>query len=136
MENSQVKQLFDSLRESFSQNDTIKKIYGEPIETQGKTIIPVAQVSFGFGGGFGGGKSKKNGADISENNPDGAKGEGGGMGGGLSAKPIGIIEVTPNFTRFIRFNISRYVVIGAVLGLSIGSILGRRARRRHQYPAL
>jgi uncharacterized spore protein YtfJ len=135
METTQIKQLFASLAETFSQNSTIKKVYGDPIETQGKTIIPVAKVSMGFGGGFGGGTENKNeNADL-ETKPTGAKGEGGGMGGGLAAKPIGVIEITPNQTRFIRFNTWRYIALGAVLGMVI-SRLGRRARHRHHYPPL
>ena len=136
MDTTQIKQLFESLTNTFSENTTIKKVYGEPIETQGKTIIPVAQVSFGFGGGFGGGKGRKSNMEPATPNPSETGGDGGGMGGGLSAKPIGVIEVTPHHTRFIRFNIARYVAVGALLGLAIGSFTGRRTRRRHQYPPL
>ena len=135
METTQLKQLFSTLTETFSQNATIKKVYGDPIETQGKTIVPIAKVSFGFGGGFGGGKNGQENADTPGTDTNKAKGEGGGMGGGLSAKPLGVLEITPEYTRFIRFDISRYVVIGAVMGLLVG-LLSKRNRRKHQSPAL
>ncbi|WP_242916227.1 spore germination protein GerW family protein [Pontibacter liquoris] len=131
METTSFKQLFASLPEIFSRTATVKKVYGEPIETQGKTIIPVAQVAFGFGGGFG----DKNGKATAPSNPAEANGEGGGMGGGLSAKPIGFIEVTPNETRFVRINKGRYIALGALLGVTV-SLLARRPRRKHQYPPL
>ncbi|KAA5539948.1 spore germination protein GerW family protein [Adhaeribacter rhizoryzae] len=136
METTQIKQLISSLTETFSQNSTIKKVYGDPKETQGKTIIPVAKVSFGFGGGFGGGgiKGQEN-ADTPEPETNKAKGQGGGMGGGLLAKPLGLLEITPEYTRFVRFDISRYLVIGGVLGLMVG-LISKRNRRKHQYPAL
>ena len=41
--------LADSLRESA----TVEKVYGEPIEAYGKTIIPVARIAYGLGRGFG-----------------------------------------------------------------------------------
>ena len=54
---------------------TVKTVYGEPIEAQGKTIIPVARIVFGFGAGTGTGGDK----DST------ARGEGGGRDGGARA---------------------------------------------------
>lgn len=61
-----------------------KRIYGDPVERDGITVIPVAKVGYGFGGGDG----KKE------------KGEGMGGGGGLGIKPIGYIEIKNGETRF------------------------------------
>ena len=33
----------------------VKSVYGEPIAAQGKTVIPVAKVMYGYGGGGTGG---------------------------------------------------------------------------------
>lgn len=63
-----------SLAESF-RNVGVSRAYGEPIRLGGKEIVPVALVSFGFGGGTEGG------------DPEGA-GSGGG-GGGL-VFPLGV----------------------------------------------
>ncbi|MFP3460542.1 hypothetical protein R5O87_06815 [Arthrobacter globiformis] len=63
-----------SLTESF-RNVGVSRAYGDPIRLGGKEIIPVALVSFGFGGGTEGG------------DPEGA-GSGGG-GGGL-VFPLGV----------------------------------------------
>ncbi|MGW2602001.1 spore germination protein GerW family protein [Streptomyces klenkii] len=63
-------------------------VYGEPVTTEGITVIPVAEVGigfgFGFGFGFGGGAGRKAGAAMNS--------EGGG-GGGVMARPRGFIEI-------------------------------------------
>ncbi|WKU42863.1 spore germination protein GerW family protein [Streptomyces sp. VNUA116] len=57
-------------------------VYGEPVTTDGITVIPVAEVGIGFG--FGGGAARTVGAATT--------GEGGG-GGGVMARPRGFIEI-------------------------------------------
>jgi hypothetical protein len=52
-------------------------VFGEPVEGQGVTVIPVARARWGFGGGSGG--------------RDGEEGSGG--GGGTSVSPVGYIEL-------------------------------------------
>lgn len=69
--------------------------FGEPQVIDDKTIIPVAQVGYGFGLGFG------RGGQVSEEEDEpGTEGEGGGGGGGASAKPYGVIVVTPDDVYF------------------------------------
>lgn len=60
------------------------KIYGEPIERDGTTVIPVSKVSYAFGGGFGKQKGE----------------EGGGGGGALTTSPVGYIEIKNGATKF------------------------------------
>jgi len=45
--------LLQSLKDSVLTQASVKTIYGEPIQAQGKTIIPVARISYGFGAGAG-----------------------------------------------------------------------------------
>jgi uncharacterized spore protein YtfJ len=59
-------------------------IYGTPVERDGLTVIPVARVMYGLGGGSG--------------HKDGE--EGSGMGGGVMAKPVGYIEMKGGEARF------------------------------------
>ena len=33
---------------------SVKSVFGEPISANGKTVVPVAKLAYGFGGGFGG----------------------------------------------------------------------------------
>lgn len=89
-----LNKLFDSIEQTRDAAQW-KSAFGEPQVIEGKTIIPVAQVSYGFGLGFGRG----DGAQEEEDGPS-AGGEGGGGGGGASSKPLGVIVVTPDEVYF------------------------------------
>ncbi|MDQ3871173.1 MAG: sporulation protein [Chloroflexota bacterium] len=62
-------------------------VFAQPVERGELTVIPVAKMRWGFGGGTGRG-------------PDDASGEGG--GGGVVASPLGFIEVRPGGAVFRR----------------------------------
>ncbi len=79
---------FDQLQE----NASVNAVYGQPVETGGKVIIPVASVSYTFGLGMGEGQGPR----LEDGSQPG--GEGGGGGGGLRAKPVAVIEITPECT--------------------------------------
>jgi uncharacterized spore protein YtfJ len=111
--------LLQSLRDSIVGQAGVKTIFGEPISAQGKTVIPVAKLIYGYGGGAGTG-----GVGNSS-----AQGEGGGGGAGVRAIPVGIVEVSDQQTRFIPIT-SRKKLAGAVLaGIFLGISLGLRKRR-------
>ena len=96
----------------------MKTIYGEPIAAQGKTVIPVAKITYGYGPGAGTGVG-----DTS------ARGEGGGGGGGVRAIPVGVIEISDQQTRFVPIT-DRKKLTGAILeGIGLGMWLGWRRRR-------
>ncbi|MEL7505034.1 MAG: spore germination protein GerW family protein [Cyanobacteria bacterium J06554_6] len=77
-----VKQLAEDLK-LFAKAETI---FGEPIEVQGNTVIPVCKMSIGYGGGGGEGE----GADPKKGN---GKGTGAGAGGGVKIEPTALIVV-------------------------------------------
>jgi uncharacterized spore protein YtfJ len=91
-----------------------KAVFGEAIERDGTTVIPVARVRWGVGAGGG----------------QGPEGPGSGGGGGVVADPIGYIEVTSAGATFRP--IPRSFGPGAVLGgaLAIAIILRALARFR------
>lgn len=66
-------------------------VFGEPVEREGITVIPVARARFGFGGGGGRGARK-------------SEGSGGGGGGGASVSPVGYIEVRDGSSQFKRIS--------------------------------
>ena len=107
-------------------------VYGESIVIKDKIIIPVAKISYGFGGGFGklentGKKSESAKDDKGDKKPE--KGNGGGGGLGLKAEPVGVIEIGEFGTRFISINQTKkmlgFFIGGAILG---AILLGRKKR--------
>jgi uncharacterized spore protein YtfJ len=56
---------------------TVKRVFGEPYEKDGVTIIPAARVQGGAGGGGGGGEDTQ------------GQGRGSGSGFGMTARPVG-----------------------------------------------
>jgi uncharacterized spore protein YtfJ len=61
--------LIRSLAERLQGSATVRAVFGEPISAQGKTIIPVAKIGLGFGGGSG---TSPEGAAHSSTHPGGA----------------------------------------------------------------
>ncbi len=103
---------------------TIKNVYGDPIERDGRMIIPVARVAYGLGGGFGNGPSQAEGGETPAS--QGGEGEGGGAGGIVT--PLGVLEITPEGTTFLPITNVKNVLLAAVFGLLIGIFLGKRLK--------
>ncbi|HIP87438.1 MAG TPA: hypothetical protein EYH27_03250 [Anaerolineales bacterium] len=85
-----LQRLFDSV-ETLGRKANVNAAFGKPIATEGRTLIPVAEVSYGFGMSF----STVDGGEKTEA-PERAAGGG---GGGLRTRPIATIEVTPEGIR-------------------------------------
>jgi uncharacterized spore protein YtfJ len=79
----------ERLAEKMGLHARVATVFGDPVERDGVTVIPVAKARWGFGGGGGGGKGR--GAES---------GSGGGGGGGMLVTPVGYIEVTAGRSRF------------------------------------
>ena len=114
-----LQQLIQVLGERLNTSGGLNTVYGAPITAEGKTLIPVSRIAFGFGAGRG-------------LNPSTASGEGQaeigtGMGGGIIARPVGVLEVTSDQTRFISCNETPKLLGALFLGLGLGMWL--RARR-------
>ena len=84
---------------------SIKTVFGDPIERDGITIIPVAKVRWGFGGGAGSGPVPVGPGRAGDAGTIGASdisqgGSGSGGGGGVAADPIGYLEIGPDGATF------------------------------------
>ena len=87
-----VSELLERIGETVGQRAQVSTIFGEPVEREGVTVIPVAKARFGFGGGGGSGAREAN------------EGSGGGGGGGVAVTPIGYIEVHDRSAAFKRIS--------------------------------
>jgi uncharacterized spore protein YtfJ len=116
--------LVNSIRETVAGSTNVSAVFGEPIAAQGKTIIPVARIGYGFGGGSG----TKPGRDPL------AQGEsGGGGGGGGKVIPVGVVEVTAEGTRYIPFVSPGRVAVMVTIGVVLGMWMGRRRSSRRRF---
>ena len=78
--------LLDRMANRLGDNARAEVVFGDPVTQDGLTVIPVAKVRWGFGGGAGAGSDDgKDGEDY---------GEGGGGAGAVSATPVGYIEIS------------------------------------------
>ena len=109
-------EMLESIGESLGSTATVKSVFGEPIHAEGKTVVPVAKVAYGFGAG-GGRKSA---------NHDGCSDQPEGGGGGVRAFPAGALEITPGSTRFISYTDFRWLAAAFVAGAVLGRLLVRR----------
>ena len=79
-----VQDMLKQLAEDMKQFAKTETIFGEPIEIQGNTVIPVCKMSIGYGGGGG----EDEGTDEKEKC---GKGIGAGAGGGVKIEPAALI---------------------------------------------
>ena len=85
---------------------TVEAVFGEAVHEDGRTIIPVAKVTYGFG--FGGGRDAKKGPE--EERPR----EGG--GGGVSVRPVAILEMDSKASRVTPIiDLNRLALVGTLL---------------------
>jgi uncharacterized spore protein YtfJ len=109
-----IQALFERLQNGAS----ARTVYGEPVTAEGRTVIPVARVGYGFGAGSGTGKKGEE--------EDEKGGEGFGGGGCAAARPVGVVEITRDGTRFIHFGLGLKLLGAALVGYLFGSIFRRR----------
>jgi uncharacterized spore protein YtfJ len=85
-----VDELLERIGQTVGDKAKVSTVFGDPVEREGVTVIPVAKARFGFGGGGGSGAR------------EGQEGSGGGGGGGAYVSPVGYIEVRAADAEFKR----------------------------------
>lgn len=108
--------LIERVAELIQVNANARQVYGEPVERDGTTVIPVAKVQWGFGAGTMG---------------HGAIERGGG-GGGARAFPAGFIEIRNGSAQFRAYRDPAglaAMAAAAITGALLGMLLGRRGRK-------
>src|SRR3954447_4661110 len=117
---------FASIGEAIERGISIRHVYGEAVHHGETTVIPVASVAYGFGGGGGRRPGRMAHLPTRPAADAAADAEGAGGGGGVRMTPVGVLEIGPRGTRFIRFRpLAPMLGIGAI-GLAVGWLLGRR----------
>jgi uncharacterized spore protein YtfJ len=88
----ELEDIFEAL-EDMRDKASVSAVYGEPVTVGEKTIIPVADIKYGFGLGYGEGPARRDEDEEAEPSGQGG-GAGGGAGGGVAARPVAVLEVT------------------------------------------
>lgn len=84
----QLEDIFAAV-EDMREKASVGAVFGEPVEVGERTIIPVADIKYGFGLGYGEGPPTNEEAEEPA-----ASGRGGGAGGGIAARPVAVLEIS------------------------------------------
>jgi uncharacterized spore protein YtfJ len=118
--------------EKMRSSGSAETVFGPARKENGRTIIPVARVAYGFGGGYGtaAGQKGKPGAKQRGKaaSTDGDTGLGG--GGGMRIIPAGLFEVDSNGARFLPVRGSMATTALTLAGgVLVGMMLTRGGRK-------
>jgi uncharacterized spore protein YtfJ len=108
-----VNELLERIGQTVGQKAQVSTIFGDAVEREGVTVIPVAKARFGFGGGGGSGSR------------EGDEGSGGGGGGGAAVSPVGYIEVRDDGAEFKRI-FTPADGLALVVAASVGTLVVKR----------
>lgn len=105
----------------------VTTVFGQPVEREGVTVIPVARAMWGFGAGTG----LDNPSKDKRSTPDGigvSFGDGG--GGGVMIGPVGYIELTNGRARFRPIVVVPVVPLAIAGGVVLAILVLRGLRSR------
>ena len=109
---AKVAKTLRSLGDHLQVGASVRNVYGDPVNVGGRTVIPIARVSYGFGAGGRGGESEEPGSERG----------GSGWGAGLSARPVGDLQITEAGAHSIHRPEQRQVRQDRLVGLDCGSM--------------
>lgn len=100
----------------------VRRVFGEPIERDGVTIIPAASVRGGAGGGSGRGRSPKQ---------EEGDGEGAGGGYGFTARPAGVFVIRGDQVDWRpALDLGKVILGGQLVAITLLLVLRSVLRRR------
>ncbi|HEX6353184.1 sporulation protein [Actinophytocola sp.] len=104
----------DDLLSRVTESAKARMVYGDPVEKDGVTVIPAAQIVGGGGGGDG-------------TDRRGAHGSGGGLG--LIARPVGAFVIKDGEVRWQpTFDVNRLIAVGGAVAIGGLLLAGRIIR--------
>ena len=121
---NQAQEILQSLSERLAGSASVKQVFGEPIVTGGKTVVPVARVQYFLGGGGGSGEH------MGEHVERPLSGGGGGGGGWVRVTPAGALEISEAGVRFVRFSDAAQIAKLFIGGVTAVLVLRRLLRGR------
>jgi uncharacterized spore protein YtfJ len=121
----ELRTFFQSLGDNLVNKAAVNTVYGEPVIVGEKKGHSRRQSRLRLGGGAGTAPLQRGNSDAPQRG-----GEGGGGGGGFAAMPVGVVEITPQATRFIRFGATRRLLGAFAFGILFGAVVGRRRLRK------
>ena len=102
----------EEMLERAGQAMSVKRVFGDPIQHDGITLIPVAKIRGGGGGGEGEG-------------PD-EKGKGWGGGYGVTARALGTYVVKGEEVRFVpAVDVNRVIMVAGLVAIAALCAVGR-----------
>ncbi|GAA0447148.1 GerW family sporulation protein [Streptomyces stramineus] len=110
--------LMGRLAEQLGSRASVAAVFGEPVTSGGITVIPVAEIAFGFAGGTG---------------PEAGAADTGQGGGGAGARPRGYIEIKDGTATYKPLRASWAdvaVPLAALLAGTVVPLLVRRLAKR------
>lgn len=120
-----TKNILREISGTLKSSATVRAAYGKPVKTPDRTIIPVAKVTYGFGGG---GETEKG---VEKGNRKAEREEGG--GGGMMVRPVGVIEVTDKKTRYIPIGLRARLLFFLAAGFLSGWAFSQRRHAHHAH---
>ncbi len=97
-----ITETIEGLKSALGDRLSAQVAYGEPVQVEGVTVIPVARVMLGFGSGGGVGEPTR-----SDDGEEAVAPVGGGGGGGGLVQPLGFIEIDATGARWVPLEPSR-----------------------------
>ncbi|MBD0742235.1 GerW family sporulation protein [Streptomyces sp. CBMA152] len=110
--------LMERLAEQLGRRASVSAVFGEPVTSDGITVIPVAEIGFGFAGGTG---------------PEAGAANTGQGGGGAGARPRGYIEIKDGTATYKPLRapwVNVAVPLAALLAGTVVPLLVRRLAKR------
>lgn len=127
-------EIISTITDRVKDTANVRVVFGDPVESGGVTVIPVASVKIAGGGG--GGRGKSNILPVEgEEAPEG----GVGLGLQITAKPLGYIEVKEGSARLIPIVDVTKVAIGSMIAgtlalMTVAKLFVRRAKMHQHQP--
>jgi uncharacterized spore protein YtfJ len=114
---------------------TVSRVFGEPVEKEGVTVIPVATVAGGGGGGSGAMPAQDIAGELVEGTMGAEEGEGvpTGTGGGFGgmARPAGVYMIRGDQVEWQpAIDVNRIALVSVVASAIVAVVLGLMFSRR------